>query len=481
MQLASATTACSSSPDDAGALSPDRLRDPDACATCHPAQYDEWSGSMHAYASKDPVFLAMNARGQRETSGQLGSFCVQCHAPVALQQGATVDGTNLAQVEAPLQGITCYFCHSVKSVDGTHNAAVTLAGDGLLRGPFDRPIARKAHHAGYATHFDRNRPESSALCGGCHDVVTPSPPAEVSVPLERSLVEWNESLFSRPTAQGGLACIGCHMIGRDGVAADVTGAPIRRVYSHSFPAVDVAVTPFPNTDAQLAEVRRELDATLRPEICVQTLPGGAAVQLTLENISAGHRWPSGAAHDRRAWVELIAYAGGQKLYGSGDVTDDASVAQSTDPDLWLLRDRAYDKHDQPAHMFWEVARVERDTIPAPVTFDATNPEFFATHLLRRYPRPTTTPNLIASVPDRVTLRVRVRAIGLDVLDDLIQSGDLDASLRTTAPVHDVLPTRGDSDFTLEWTASAAAGKRGYARTFDGLPARCLTSAASTPP
>ena len=53
-----------------------------ACKDCHPKHYTQWSGSMHAYASDDPVFVAMNKRGQREA--QLGSFCLQCHAPMAV-------------------------------------------------------------------------------------------------------------------------------------------------------------------------------------------------------------------------------------------------------------------------------------------------------------------------------------------------------------------------------------------------------------
>src|SRR6516162_9947976 len=69
-----------------------QLLDANACQSCHPDQFSQWAGSMHAYSTKDPVFRAMNARGQRETSGQLGSFCVQCHAPMALHEGATTDG-----------------------------------------------------------------------------------------------------------------------------------------------------------------------------------------------------------------------------------------------------------------------------------------------------------------------------------------------------------------------------------------------------
>src|SRR6266581_6039630 len=63
------------------------MLDPTTCQKCHADHYRDWSGSMHAYASDDPVFLAMNKRGQRETSGALGSFCVKCHAPMAVREG----------------------------------------------------------------------------------------------------------------------------------------------------------------------------------------------------------------------------------------------------------------------------------------------------------------------------------------------------------------------------------------------------------
>ena len=48
---------------------------------------------MHAYAADDPVFLAMNRRGQREAG--IGDFCVQCPRPMAVRTGATTDGLNL--------------------------------------------------------------------------------------------------------------------------------------------------------------------------------------------------------------------------------------------------------------------------------------------------------------------------------------------------------------------------------------------------
>ena len=41
----------------------EKLQDPATCKDCHPRQYQDWSGSMHAYASDDPLFLALNKRG----------------------------------------------------------------------------------------------------------------------------------------------------------------------------------------------------------------------------------------------------------------------------------------------------------------------------------------------------------------------------------------------------------------------------------
>ena len=59
------------------------LTEPAQCGSCHETHYEEWRTSMHAYATKDPVFMAMLKKGIADTKGKLGQFCVQCHAPVA--------------------------------------------------------------------------------------------------------------------------------------------------------------------------------------------------------------------------------------------------------------------------------------------------------------------------------------------------------------------------------------------------------------
>ncbi|MGE0326122.1 MAG: multiheme c-type cytochrome [Polyangiaceae bacterium] len=454
-------------------LSVQELMNPETCKTCHSTHYDEWSGSMHAYAATDPVFRAMNRRGQEETNGALGDFCVGCHAPLAVAVGATTDGLNLDEVPAELQGVNCFFCHNTKAVEGTHNNPLRIAFDQTMRGPIADPVKNSAHHSEYSELLDGNVQASATACGSCHDIVVPSPPGAAEVALERTFAEWQDSLFSAEPEKGGLSCASCHMPGRTGIAADSENVKTRRVHAHTFPGVDVALTDFPHTDEQRELIQRELNDTLRAEICVAQLVDGAVMEVTLENVSAGHRFPTGASQDRRVWVEVRAFSADSPVYESGVVDDQTAVSEVNDPDLWQLRDFAFDAQGQPVHMFWDIAKLESTTIPGPLTFDRSSPDYFATHVKRRYPGANSTPNQLSVMPDRVSVRVRLRPMGFDVLDDLIASGHLDSVLKQRMPTFDIT---SDGVNTVEWTAEASDDPLlGSKRELAGVLARCVTS------
>jgi hypothetical protein len=434
----------------------EQLLDAEICRSCHAEHYREWAGSMHAYASQDPVFLAMNRRGQEETQGKLGGFCVSCHAPLALREGRTTDGLNLGEVPQPLQGVNCYFCHNVERVAGTHNNPLELSGDVTLRGGVKDPRANAAHGSAYSDLFSSRRVESASLCGSCHDVVVPSPPGPTELHLERTFAEWQASIFAPPQAAddaAALSCNGCHMLPTTGVPiVDGLGdaAPLRARHAHTFAGVDAALGAFPNSGdveldqasaaLQLAERERLLDGALRLEICViSRFTGEASIKLTLDNATAGHHFPSGAAQDRRAFIELQAFAAGADaaFYASGVVAEGRAVADSDDPDLWLLRDRLLDKDGAEVHQFWEAAELREATLPVATSLDPLSPGFVAGHALRQYP----TQGLLAETPVRVTARVRLEPIGGEVLASLVASGhlsDADAAAVTTL---ELLPNR----------------------------------------
>ncbi len=66
----------------------------------------------------------------------------------------------------------------------------------------------------------------------------------------------------------------------------------------------------------------------------------------------------------------------------------------------------------------------------------------------------------------VTLRVRLQSMGLDVIDDLIRSGDLDAQFRAAVPTFTV-------GGTLEWTQVAATHI--YIDRSTSAPVYCVTN------
>jgi Cytochrome c554 and c-prime len=451
--------ACASTPPQATPyLSRRQLKDPATCKGCHASYFAQWSGSMHAYASIDPVFVAMNARGQRETSGALGNFCVKCHAPMAVADGDTDDGLNLAKLPSYDRGVTCYFCHSVKSVSGTHNNPLVLADDSVMRGDITDPMQNDAHRSEYSSLHDRNDLTSASLCGSCHDVVSPPGAA-----IERTFVEWKTSLFSH--APAGLACGSCHMAGSQGQVTGLPGAKTRTLHEHTFPALDVAFESFPDASTELQEIHEKLDtSTLQAALCVRHDINGAQAEVVLDNVGAGHDWPSGASQDRRAWVELVAYAGGKQIYSSGVIADGQAATASTDPDLWLIHDCMFDSTGKQVNMFWQAKSDESNLLPGPLTADQTDPNYYKTHVYWLYPRS----GVLPSDPDKITMRVRVRPIGLDVIDDLIQSGDLAPSFKSKIPTFDLASTE------LTWTAASATvhyadGAAQVDCVTDGLP------------
>ncbi len=459
---ASAPVSCSSKSTSPTYFARDTLLDPDTCKQCHADHYADWSASMHAYASDDPVFRAMNARGQRETNGKLGNFCVKCHAPMAVNEAATTDGLNLDGVPQKLHGVTCFFCHTVDSVAGTHNDPLVLASDITMRGEYADPVSNTAHPAAYSSLHDRDQLGSASLCGACHDIVSPPGAA-----IERTFAEWQDSLFSHLGV--GDTCAQCHMdeLPRGDGLEPIAQAPnvfARKYHAHSFLAVDQPTTPSlpapPSTNTPLQDF---LDTTVATALCVVQEDGNGAIRVIVDNIAAGHAVPSGSSQDRRLWAEVIAYQGTQVVYQSGVVPAGSPATSVTgDPDLWLIRDCMFDDAGTQVNMFWQAASEDTNLLPFPTTADTTDPAYYRTHVVQYYPRNSVA--TLQAAPDKVTLRLLLQPIGLDVLRDLEGSGDLDAGIEAQ------IPTLVFPEAILTWTAATA-----NATYFEGEnPVSCVT-------
>ena len=106
-----------------------------------------------------------------------------------------------------------------------------------------------------------------------------------------------------------------------------------------------------------------LDTTVQTTICVDD--AARKILVALDNVAAGHSWPTGASQDRRAWVDVTAYSGTDVIYQSGVAAGETPEA-AADPDLWMIRDCIFDDSQNEAHMFWQAASYTTNLIPGSI-------------------------------------------------------------------------------------------------------------------
>jgi hypothetical protein len=306
------------------------------------------------------------------------------------------------------------------------NAPIELADDTTMRANLPGAIDPGVHGVARSELHDRFSMQSSILCGSCHDVRTPK-----GVHIERTLEEYKTSASSieRFGKRGGASCQGCHMqsAAEDQPVADVPGVslPARELHAHRWAAVDVALTDFPEREAHRHATECELlyDGAQIFEVYND---GVGRFEVSIET-TAGHAQPSGAAQDRRMWLEFVAYdASGNVMFQSGVIPDGEQEEWPVgdprhDPQLWVFRDRFFDAEDSEVHMFWEADRYESYLLLAPT--DPSTPHI-RTHT---YVMP------LLEQPARVEMRLKIRPIGIDVLQSLVASKDLDPALIDEMP------------------------------------------------
>ncbi len=109
----------------------------------------------------------------------------------------------------------------------------------------------------------------------------------------------------------------------------------------------------------------------------------------------------------------------------------------------MFRDRIYDAAGKEVHMFWDAERSEAypdgyvsDVLP--LTIEVPGPPHVRTMTV-------VLPNTVPEIPARVTARLRMRPVGMDILQDLVASGDLDVEVLARMPTFTLHGT------AMEWT------------------------------
>lgn len=229
---------------------------PEACGTCHPAQFADWRTSLHAAAMGPGVAgqLVELLRADREEA--LG--CLPCHAPLAEQSPASPAFDRALHA----RGVVCAACH----VRG-HERFGPPRRDGSLGGPAEG--APRPHGGATRTPaFLR-----SEFCAGCHQFA-PDGFALGGTLLSNTLEEWRQSRFARE----GVQCQDCHM-------------PDRR---HLWRGIH---------DREM--VRSGLTITARAGAARYRPGEDATVTLTVESTGVGHAFPTYVTPRVVLRVELV--------------------------------------------------------------------------------------------------------------------------------------------------------------------------------
>ncbi len=361
------STGVANTPDTTSQFSANDFQVATDCQSCHPVHYQEWSGSMHAYAAKDPVMAALNLKGQLAYVNSLDQDCVGCHTPIGSRAGETPWGEfNYDSLSAVAkEGIGCDLCHSISSVSAIQNSSILLSPGDVKYGSMKDFMSNDFHKSEYHPLY-----ENSAYCGSCHDIVT-----RTDLALETTFSEWQAGGLS----QTGKTCQQCHMPTYTGPAA--LGGPDRTVHSHAFIGVDVALIDHPQQAEQavlVAELLRSaLTVTLNTPSSV-IAGDSATVTVDMLNDKTGHDVPSGATFLRQMWIHITVHDGtGNLIYESGqlDVNNDLMNENSSFPerdnDLYLVQSKLYRADGIQTLLTWEAHSMITNGIKAGETKRAT--------------------------------------------------------------------------------------------------------------
>lgn len=277
------------------------------CGQCHVAIYEGWKNSMHANAVTDPIFYPIFLETSRETSGKSDALCLSCHAP-------TTRVTKDWQMKEPLtrEGITCDFCHSIRTVNLSARDPIEVVPGKMKWGPLQN-VGSPVHQTSYSEVHEK--PE---LCATCHEFKNGR-----GVPILETYTEWTKS----PQSKEGATCQSCHMPKISGLVVPPKVKPTNEVYIHSHEAAG---------GHSIEQVRKAV--TLK--IVEVKRPGEKVTAVVrLENIGSGHKVPTGLP-TRKLVLRFQAISGGVPFFTEERIyqkvlVNEKGEAITKDADLFL--------------------------------------------------------------------------------------------------------------------------------------------------
>ena len=357
--------------------------DPATCGECHPEKYEQWQGSMHAMAFKDPIYQGELSLARKEAGHDTARLCEGCHTPAAVVTGE-VKGTPDFKGLSPLAmaGVSCDVCHSIKDHTGWQTPYHQPENGSLILSPgLDRDGQAVLTKYGpmepyegcgddFHTCVQSKLHTKSELCASCHQVFNP----RTHTPLESTYQEWKEGAYSTQDIQ----CQDCHMVDTATFirSADQFVKPASGEHLHYFNGANLLLYSMTANAAQragnedLAANAREkykmaearLKAAAELEVSGEYSNGRLAeIHVRVKNVRSGHNLPTSLTNIREMWLEVTATDGaGKTIMSTGTVDDRGKIADGARIFNTVGQDRNFKYSIHP----WEIETFsKKETIP----------------------------------------------------------------------------------------------------------------------
>lgn len=355
---------------------------PETCAECHPDKYEEWAGSVHSQAFKDPIYQGELNAALKAVGHEIANHCEACHTTAAVAKGE-IKSTGLKdKSDLAMAGVSCDVCHSIKGHTGWQTPTHQPENCSLILSPAkdgkDGPVLTKygplkpSEECGEDFHECIESPlhMRSELCASCHEVYN----YQTHTPIEATYTEWKKG----PYSVNDIHCQDCHMVDIETFkrSADKLVRPAMDEYRHYFNGANYLLYYLTELAAKKAG-DEELAANVHQkyEMAIQRLQAAAELTVTpvyqkenlteikvrVKNIRAGHNLPTSLTNVRQMWLEITATdSKGNVLMSSGTVDSEGNLPEN-------IRIFNSDGQNSKFHFSmdpWEIQSFSRhDTIP----------------------------------------------------------------------------------------------------------------------
>ncbi len=232
------------------------------CGACHRAIQEAWKSSSHAQAMESRLFQDALDAAEADYGSGARKTCLGCHAPVA-----ALTGDLALEKKVSWEGVTCDFCHSIRSVSMTGaNPRADVKFTLVKTGPLKDAVS-----GAHATEFSAVH-TTSTLCATCHEYRNAG-----GFPVLTTYSEWEKSHY----AKDGVECQSCHMfrVAGDVVDPKVQRSSVARINLHQMPG---------------SHSLSQLTSTVKAQLAATHEDGRLKITVEVTNQTAGHYVPTGS-------------------------------------------------------------------------------------------------------------------------------------------------------------------------------------------